>query len=332
MIQGAAAPEYIAVIAAADAVAVVDINIGEAQIAAVAEHAIDDINILGDCAAHVDGQHRCVIGAGDGHSDGVGIGAAVAIIDRDIKAQGDGLADGEELHQAVGNVIAPAGVIDTEAGRQCILGGLIQSAAAPEYIAVIAAADAVAVVDINIGEAQIAAVAEHPGHDINILGDCAAHVDAQHRRIIGAGDGHCDGIGIGAAVAIIDRDIKAQGDGLADGEELHQAVGNLIAPAGVIDTEAGRQRILGGLIQGAAAPEYIAVIAAADAVAVVDIDIGEAQIAAVAEHPGHDINILGDRAAHVDAQHRCIIGAGDGHCDGIGIGAAVAIIDRDIKA
>ncbi|TVL50848.1 hypothetical protein AYI99_16400 [Shewanella algae] len=86
------------------------------------------------------------------------------------------------------------------------------------------------------------------------------------------------------------------------------------------------------MIQGAAAPEYIAVITAADAVAVVDIDIGEAQIAAVAEHPGYDIDILGDRAAHIDAQHRCIIGASDGHCDGVGIGAAVAVIDRDIKA
>ena len=71
---------------------------------------------------------------------------------------------------------------------------------------------------VGIGEAQCAAVGQVRSG--RVFGDTAGGVNGQRRRIVTAGNVDGDILGIGAAVAVINRDGEDRSDGLASSEEI----------------------------------------------------------------------------------------------------------------
>ena len=93
-----------------------EVDVGEGDGAAVGQIAGRG-DLLGDRADEIlRGDHRRVVGAGDGDVDLLGDQAAVLVVERDGEALDLGLAGGQILDRGVGNRVGPG---QLAAGCRC---------------------------------------------------------------------------------------------------------------------------------------------------------------------------------------------------------------------
>ena len=209
------------------------------------------------------GDHRAVIGPGDGDHDLARSRAGDAVVNRHIIGDDQRLALGQEVQRIVGDGVGPV----------CRISALVdridhQHARINRRVGAIvpdrgdkARAGGVGVAQINIRQhnlprrRQIGGVARRVGLLGDGVGECRSGLD--HRRIIGAGNLHRHRLDI-REDAVIDPDFEGERDDFAFSQKIHGSISDRISPvdlsargrgrfhrdaAGGIETEARQQRI-----------------------------------------------------------------------------------------
>ena len=301
----------------------------------------------------VEVENRRVIGAGEGHGDVLAGKAAVAVIDGDGEHRGDAVALAEEVHIGFGDGVGPvdAAVVVVGAtrgeregvGERGDLAGAQGERGRAVVLERVEGLEDVAgrrqVGEVEVGKGDRAGVGQGAG--TADFAKFAGNVDrTDHGHVVGAVEGHRDVLVDHAALPVIDRDGEHRGDLLAGGEEVHLGLGDAVVPAdgavvGVGDIRGeGEGGADGGLLRATEDERRETVgLDRADrrdreggGGQVGDVDIGEADRAAVAEQAA--AAGFADRAGHVGgAEERNVVGAGDGDDEVLADHGAVAVVD-----
>src|SRR6185436_15357308 len=296
----------------ADGVGVGQIDVGEGDGAAVLEVAGRG-GELGDGAGDVGcGDHRVVVGSGDGDRNGPVDQSAVAVVERDGEGLELGLVLGQILDVGGGDAVAPGD--DAAAAVDGVGGDAGGERAERAGRSRDGRADGVGVGQIDVGEGDGAAVLEVAGRG-GELGDGAGDVGCgDHRVVVGSGDGDRNGPVDQSAVAVVERDGEGLELGLVLGQILDVGGGDAVAPG---DDAAAAVDGVGGDAGGERAERAgRSRDGRADGVGVGQIDVGEGDGAAVLEVAGRG-GELGDGAGDVGCgDHRVVVGSGDGDRNG----------------